>query len=154
MTQQMTYRVAVPDDEAGILKVFAEVAAEVPTAVRPQTAGLVHDWVTTGASWVAIDSKGTVVGYALAMPVVIKEAVNNVDAISLIYLGVAKAARNQRICSTIVSKLQEKGAPIIAAVRNDNTSLMAERFKRLGFAQVAVGVDETKFRWDRREPPG
>ena len=36
------YRAAVSGDEAGILRVFGEVASEVPTSVLPQTEGIVQ----------------------------------------------------------------------------------------------------------------
>lgn len=65
-TQVKTYRVAVPGDEAAILNIFAEVAPEVPTAVRPQTEGIIKELVATGNSWVAIDADDKIVGYALA----------------------------------------------------------------------------------------
>ena len=62
-THVKTYRVAVPGDEAAILNVFAEVAPEVPTAVRPQTEGIIKELVATGDSWVAIDADDKIIGY-------------------------------------------------------------------------------------------
>jgi hypothetical protein len=49
-----SYRVAVSGDEAGILKVFAEVAPEVPTSVVPQTEPILERLVASGQSWVAV----------------------------------------------------------------------------------------------------
>src|SRR3954465_14113229 len=66
MKPQLTYRAAVTGDQAGIVKVFAEVASEVPTAVRPQTEAYIKQFVASGQSWVAVDADGEVVGYALA----------------------------------------------------------------------------------------
>src|ERR1700679_2166719 len=71
------YRVAVAGDEAGILKVFAEVASEVPTAVRPQTEAYIKRFVASGQSWVATDADAKIIGYALTE----KAA----DTISLVY---------------------------------------------------------------------
>lgn len=142
MTQTYTYRSAASNDQAGILKVFAEVAAEVPTEVRPQTAGLIDGWVAGGRSWVALDAAGTIVGYALA------EMSNNET--SLVYVGVAKKARGQRVCSTLISKLNETGAPINTDVRANNTSSMVERFERLGFVKVDANKDRTKLRWEKK----
>jgi hypothetical protein len=81
-----TYRPAVSSDEGSILKVFAEVASEVPTAVRPQTEAYIKRFVGSGQSWVATDAEGKVVGYALAEP-------HDRETLSLVYLGVSKAAR-------------------------------------------------------------
>jgi hypothetical protein len=61
-----TYRLAVSDDEAGILKVFAEVAPEVPTSILPQTEPLLERLVASGQSWVAVDADDNIIGYALA----------------------------------------------------------------------------------------
>jgi hypothetical protein len=141
VTQPLTYRAAVPDDEGGILGVFGEVAAEVPTAVRPQTEAIIHRFVSSGASLVAIDGDGKVIGYALA------ESDGN-GGISLMYLGVAKAARSKRICSSIISQLKKHGMPITASVRHNNKSSMADRFKHLEFTESEVREEETKFRWE------
>lgn len=145
---QLTYRAAVSGDEAGILNVFAEVAPEVPTAVRPQTEGLIKGWVATGVSWVAVDADGSIVGYALAEPY-------DGKTLSLVYLGVSKAARNHHVSSSLVSKLQEIGAPIITDVRSNNKSSMVERFEQFGFVKGDVNADRTKLRWEKPEenPP-
>lgn len=147
--QPLTYRVAGSDDVDAILAVFAEAAPEVPTRVIDGTKGLIARLVATGASLVAIDEGGNVVGYALA------ESDGN-GGISLIYLGVAKAARGKRICTTIVSRLKDHGVPISASVRHDNKSSMADRFEHLGFAVIEGLLEgETKFRWEPggREQP-
>jgi ribosomal protein S18 acetylase RimI-like enzyme len=142
MTQPLTCRAAIPDDEAGILAVFAEVAPEVPTTVKEGTKELIARLVATEASLVAVDLHGKVVGYALAEG-------DGKGGISLIYLGVAKAARNNGISKTIISQLKEHGMPITASVRNDNASSMAERFKRFGFVErESVLEGETKYRWE------
>jgi ribosomal protein S18 acetylase RimI-like enzyme len=140
-TQVKTYRVAVSGDEAGILDVFAEVAAEVPTAVRPQTEGLIKRWVATGLSWVAI-ADDEIVGYALA-------EMYDKSTLSLVYLGVSKAARNQSVSSSLVSKLKESGASIITDVRSNNTSSMVERFEHFGFVKGDVDANRTKLRWEK-----
>ena len=84
-THLKTYRVAVPGDEPAILNIFAEVAPEVPTAVRPQTEGIIKELVATGNSWVAIDADDKIVGYALAAM--------DTNTLSLVFLGVSKTAR-------------------------------------------------------------
>ena len=146
MTHHLTYRLAVAGDEPSILAVFAEVAPEVPTAVRDGTEGLIERLVATGASLVAIDEAGEVVGYALVEG-------DGTGGISLVYLGVAKAARGGGVCSTIVSQLKKYGVPIMASVRNDNRSSMAERFKHYGFVEHPSILDgESKFHWEPTAP--
>jgi hypothetical protein len=137
-----TYRVAVSGDEAGILKVFAEVAPEVPTSVLPQTEPLLERLVASGQSWVAVDADDNIIGYALAEP-------HDSKTLSLFYLGVSKVARNQHVSSSLISKLRETGAPIITDVRSNNKSSMVERFEHLGFVKCDVNADRTKLRWEK-----
>jgi hypothetical protein len=141
-THVNTYRVAVAGDEAAILNVFADVAPEVPTAVRPQTEGIVKELVATGDSWVTIDADNKIVGYALA-------AMNN-NTLSLVYMGVSKTSRNQRVSSSLISKLKESGATIITDVRSNNTSSMVERLEHFGFVKSDVNTDRTKLRWEKQ----
>jgi hypothetical protein len=96
--------------------------------------------VATGASSVALDADGKVVGYALAEG-------DGKDGISLVYLGVTGTARGKRICSGIVAGLKEHDVPITAAVRHNNKSSMADRFERLGFEVLEKQQEQTKFRW-------
>lgn len=142
---QVTCRTAVASDKAGILKVFAEVAPAVPTVVDSYTEGIIEELVTSGQSWVAVDAAGNIIGYALAGPY-------DGKALNLSYLGVAKAAQNQRVCSSLVSKLQEIGAPIITDVRHNNKSSMVKIFEHLDFVKCApdpFSEQRTKLRWEK-----
>jgi N-acetylglutamate synthase-like GNAT family acetyltransferase len=141
VTKHVSYRVAVSGDEAGILKVFAEVAPEVPTAVRSGTRELIDRLVATDQSWVATDPTGTIVGYALAE--------GDHKSLWLVYLGVSKAARNQGVSSSLILKLKETGRPIDTDVRFNNSSSMVERFERFGFVKTDENEDRTKLRWVR-----
>ncbi|HEV2630831.1 MAG TPA: hypothetical protein VGV41_19580 [Pseudolabrys sp.] len=135
------YRTATAADVDDILTIFGEVAPEVPTiGVVEQTKGLVEGWVATGASLVALDSDGKIVGYALAQG-------DGKDGIELVYLGVTGTARGKRVCSGIVARLKEHDMPITASVRHDNQSLMAARFERLGFKTLENQQEQTKYRW-------
>ena len=145
MTGNVTYRVAAPGDEIGILLVFAEVAPEVPTRIYPRTRRKIEDLVATDMSWVAVDADDMIVGYALAE--------GDKKMLLLGYLGVSKAARNQHISTTLVSKLQENGAPIFTDVRPDNKSSMVERFERFGFVKIPNEFTGTRLRWDKKNPP-
>ncbi|MDU1493721.1 MAG: GNAT family N-acetyltransferase [Bradyrhizobium sp.] len=145
MAMDISYRVAVSDDAAGVLRVFAEVAPEVPTAVRSMTKELIERLVATGQSWVATDDTGSVVGYALAE--------GDDKAIWLVYLGVSKAARNQRVSSSLIAGLKETGRPIDTDVRSNNASSMVERFEHFGFVKTDVNKDRTKLRWEKSASP-
>ncbi|WP_156947082.1 GNAT family N-acetyltransferase [Bradyrhizobium sp. WSM3983] len=145
MTKDISYCVAAPGDEAGILKVFAEVAPEVPTAVRSGTKELIDRLVATNQSWIATDAAGTIIGYALAE--------GDDKAIWLVYLGVSAAARNQRVSSSLIARLKETGRPIDTDVRSNNTSSMVERFEHFGFVKTHVNNDRTKLRWERPTGP-
>ena len=136
----ITYRTATAADVDDILTIFAEVAPEVPTVgVVEGTKERVEGWVGTGASSVALDADGKIVGYALAE--------GDGEDGTLVYLGVTGAARGKGVCSGIVAGLKEHGMPITAAVRNNNKSSMAERFERLGFEVLEKQQEQTKFRW-------
>jgi hypothetical protein len=145
-THVKTYRSAVSGDEAGILKVFAEVASEVPTSVLPQTEEIVQRLVASGQSRVAVDADGNIVGYALAEPYDSK-------TLSLVYMGVSKAARNQHVSSSLILELQGFGTPIITDVRSNNKGSMVERFEHFGFVKSDVNADRTKLRWEKQTVP-
>jgi hypothetical protein len=102
--------------------------------------------VASGQSWVAVDADGNIVGYALA------ESYDS-KTLSLVYMGVSKAARNQHVSSSLISKLQEIGAPMITDVRSNNKSSMVERFEHFGFVKSDVNADRTKLRWEKRTTP-
>lgn len=141
VTKDISYRVAAPGDEAGVLKVFAEVAPEVPTAVRSGTKELIDRLVATSQSWVATDAAGTIIGYALAE--------GDDKAIWLVYLGVSMAARNQHVSSSLIVRLKETGRRIETDVRSNNTSSMVERFEHFGFVKTDVNKDRTKLCWQK-----
>jgi hypothetical protein len=136
-----TYRTATAPDVDDILTIFAEVAPEVPTlGVVEGTKERVEGWVGTGASSVALDADGKIVGYALA-------GGDGNGGIDLVYLGVTATARGKGVCSGTVDGLKEHSVPITAAVRHNNTGLMAERFQHLGFEVLEKQKEQTKFRW-------
>jgi ribosomal protein S18 acetylase RimI-like enzyme len=146
--KQLTCRVADSGDEPSILKIFEEVAPEVPTAIRSGTEALIQELVASGQSLVAVDADGELVGYALAKP-------QDRETLALYYLGISKAARNQHASSALVAKLKEIGAPIVSDVRSDNKSSMLERFEHFGFVKTpTIFTGNTKLRWDPpKDPP-
>ncbi|KJC37142.1 hypothetical protein UP09_28270 [Bradyrhizobium sp. LTSP885] len=144
-TGNLAYRVAVPNDEVGILLVFAEAAPEVPTRVYPDTLGTIEGLIATGQSWVAVDANDQIVGHALAS--------KYDNTILLTYLGVSKTARDQHISTALVSKLKESGAPIVTDVRPDNKSSMVERFAGFDFVEIPHEFAGTKLRWEKSTKP-
>jgi hypothetical protein len=84
--------------------------------------------------------------YALAEPC-------DAETLSLVYVGVSKATRNQHVCASLISKLQEIGAPIITDVRSNNKSSMVERFEHFGFVKGDVNADRTKLHWEKPATP-
>jgi len=144
VAQPLSYRIAVPGDEVAILKVFEEVAPEVPTVVNSGTKGMIQELVASGLSWVAVNADNVIVGYALAKPY-------DQETLSLWYLGISKVARNQHVSSILISKLKDIGATIITDVRHNNASSMVERFEHFDFVKCAdglLGKDQTKLRWE------
>jgi ribosomal protein S18 acetylase RimI-like enzyme len=138
--------VADPKDHAGVFKVFEEVAPEVPTRVYDDTAARIAEDIALGESWIAIDEAGIIVGYALAG--------THDGEFTLAYLGVSKSAREEKVSSTLISKLKEKGIPINADVRANNKSSMIERFEKMGFFRrnedpSPFEKDRTKLRWEK-----
>jgi ribosomal protein S18 acetylase RimI-like enzyme len=143
-----SYRVAVAEDVAGILSVFAEVASEVPTRVyeykkgdHTDTKESIEGSVGIGRSWVATDVSGTIVGYALAE--------GDDEALTLFYLGVSKAARREKVCSSLISRLKESSAAINTDVRSNNKSSMVDIFEHLGFVKGNVNESRTKLHWKK-----
>jgi hypothetical protein len=68
-----TSRVADKKDEAGIWNVLVEVAADIPARVeKPEDQeylkGVISTCVAGSNSWVAVDSKGVVIGLVLSTP--------------------------------------------------------------------------------------
>jgi hypothetical protein len=138
---EITYQTATAADVDDILTIFAEVAPEVPTVgVIEGTKEMVQRLAGSGASSVALDADGKIVGYALA-------GGDGNGGIDLVYLGVTATARGKGVCSGIVDGLKEHGVPITAAVRHNNKGLMAERFQHLGFEVLEKQEEQTKFRW-------
>jgi ribosomal protein S18 acetylase RimI-like enzyme len=141
------YRVAVGDDEPGILALFKEVAPEIP--IPPNDPKVEAKMITEivqcrGGTWVAVDASGKVVGFALARP----DLRSKDRATSLKYIGVSKSSRGLGISSNLMDKLKAKGEPLTASVLSGNQSAMADRLIKFGFTKVESDDAETKFRWN------
>ena len=123
---RIEYRIADGEDETDILAVLEEVATEIPVnldgAERQEKIRIeIRQCQQTKKSWVAVDTDGKVIGFALARP----DAHEGKAAIYLPYVGVSAASRRSGIFSTLVEKLKANGVPLIANVLHDNHSGMA-----------------------------
>lgn len=145
---QISYRVAVRDDETDIMDLLKEVAPEIPVPLEPSERQepilqyIIIQCRESGMSWVAVDESEKVVGFALA-----RQDFHENGAISLRYIGVSESARQHGICSTLIAKLKANGAPLTTSVLDDNRSQMADRLKKKGFVIIESGAKETKLRW-------
>ena len=143
----ISYRVAIADDEPGILALFKEVAREIPVSLNEREAEpkMITEIVQCrGGTWVAVDASGKVVGFALARP----DLRAKDRATSLKYIGVSKSSRGLGISSNLMNKLKAKGEPLTASVLSGNQSAMADRLVKFGFTKVESDDAETKFRWN------
>ena len=139
------YRVVVRDDDTNILAVLEEVATEIPIPLENQDAikTIIIQCRESGKSWVAVDAKGIVVGFALAKP-----DLHQRGAISLRYIGVSKESRGFGISAVLIEKLKTEGVPLTASVLHTNQSNMASRLVKDGFTKTGANETETQFRWD------
>jgi N-acetylglutamate synthase-like GNAT family acetyltransferase len=148
----LEYRKANIGDGPGILSVLKEAAPEIP--FRTGDSELENIQITigqccaSGESWVAVDND-TIVGVVLAKPDFREPDFIRKRALSLPYIAVNKASRNQRIFSTLMGKLKARAVPLSASVLATNKSSMAKRLEKIGFTKVesqSTAV-EAKFRW-------
>ncbi len=147
-SESIGYRLATQMDEAGILTVLTEVAPEIPVELEgPERQAKIWAEIVqcrkSGKSWVAIESDGTVIGFALARP----DAYENKAAIYMPYGGVTAALRCRKIFSTLVEKLKANGVPLIAHVLLGNKSDMKNTLMKRGFTEIDYNANQKKFLW-------
>jgi N-acetylglutamate synthase-like GNAT family acetyltransferase len=147
------YRKANVEDAAGILAVLQEVAAEIPLSLdtpelREAMQGIIAECCSTGESWVAVGSDGTIVGIVLAKPDMLERFFHRNKALSLRYVGVSKNYRRRGIFADLMGKLKAKGVPLTASVLHGNQSGMADRLTAIGYAKVESNEKETRLKWN------
>lgn len=148
MTKAPSYRLATKDDETDILAVLEEVAPEIPVRLdgeerQTKVKTEIRQCQQTKKSWVAVDTDGNVVGFALARP----DAYKGKAAIYLPYVGVSIGSRRDGIFSTLVEKLKANGAHLIANVLHDNKSGMEDILMKNGFTEIERNSKQKKFVW-------
>jgi len=147
-SNEIEYRIANGNDETDILAVLEEVSTEIPLnldgAERQEKIRIeIRQCQQTKKSWVAVDTDGKVVGFALARP----DAHEGKAAIYLPYVGVSAASRRSGIFSTLVEKLKANGQPLIANVLHDNQSGMVDNLGKNGFTKVDWNAKQQTFLW-------
>jgi ribosomal protein S18 acetylase RimI-like enzyme len=148
ISNEIEYRVANGSDETEILAVLEEVATEIPvildgTERQDRIRTEISQCRQTKRSWVAVDTDGKVVGFALARP----DAHEGKAAIYLPYVGVSVAFRRSGIFSTLLDQLKAIGVPLIANVLHDNHSGMANILVKNGFTEIDENAKQKKFLW-------
>jgi ribosomal protein S18 acetylase RimI-like enzyme len=149
---KFTLRKATYDDHTDVLAVMEEVAPEIPVAINtPERFNAVKDIIVdccgSGASLVACDTAGTVVGFVLAKADVLERFQLDNEALSLRYIGVAKTARGSGILSALLTELMEAGEPLNASVLSGNKSAMVDRLVKAGFVETESTERDKSFRW-------
>lgn len=147
-------RVAVADDAAGIFRVLAEVAPEIPVLIdtcerRNGVSRIIDNCVATGESWVAIDSNNRISGFLLVEPDQIERFQRGNQALHLSYAGVTKSQRKQGVFVALVRLVMSRNVPLTATVKAANQSGMAAILKRSGFQEWGANsrLEEAYLRW-------
>jgi hypothetical protein len=108
---EITYQTATAADVDDILTIFAEVVPEVPTVgVIEGTKEMVQRLAGSGASSVALDADGKIVGYALA-------GGDGNGGIDLVYLGVTANILGLRFSKSRRSRLSSAGSQMVSRSR-------------------------------------
>jgi N-acetylglutamate synthase-like GNAT family acetyltransferase len=144
----VVYRIASRQDETDLLAVLEKVAPEIPLSIDAEDSqdpikGIIRQCHESGKSWVAVNTDGTVVGFALAKPDLHEQQ----TAVSLRYIGVSPNSRGRGIFSTLMKKLKANSVPLTASVLHNNRSAMVDRLVKNGFKKVRSDAKETKLRW-------
>ena len=140
---ELATRLAVIRDAAEIHELLLKRAAEIPLAVETleQQEALyaaVRKILALGQSWVALDG-GTVTGAVLVDAAEVGRHWGENELLNLRYaVGAAVWA--------LLGKVLERNVPVTAAVRDANTSGLAELLQRYGFRETETRVGERRFR--------
>lgn len=149
-------RVAAADDAAGIFRVLAEVAPEIPLLMdtgerREGISRIIDKCISTGESWVTTDGGGVVTGFILVEPDEMERFQHDNQALHLRYAGVSNTCRRQGIFRALIQQVMKRGVPLTAIVKAANRCQMAALLQRVGFQQWSGDTQiEEHFRWQPR----
>ena len=153
------FRLAKPEDVAGIFAVLEEVAPKIPLCLdgderKELIAQLIRDCCQSRASWIAVNNDGRIVGFQLTRPSFAGRRFTvwgapQVAGLMLEYGGVSKTSENQGIFRTLIEKTKRRKRPLYATVKAKNKSAMALRLINMGFENFESdeGRENAYFRW-------
>jgi hypothetical protein len=152
MTEAFKCRPATDTDHTDILAVLEGVAPEIPVLLdnsqrKDAIKSVIVECCASGESLVAVDGGGIVVGFVLGKPDHMERFQHDNQAVSLRYIGVTEAWRRRGVFAALLANYTAKQGPLTASVLQGNKGGMAERLKKLGFAEVQADSQETKFKW-------
>jgi hypothetical protein len=97
-------------------------------------------------SVVAVNNDGVVVGFQLAQ----ERKADDARYIYLAYAGVTHSAQGNKAFTQLIEAEKHHKLPLVAEVRKDNKSHMAERLMHRGFVPFFDPFIPGNFRWDPR----
>jgi ribosomal protein S18 acetylase RimI-like enzyme len=146
-------RVAAPGDAAGVFRVLAEVAPEIPLLIdtrehQEAVSKIVDKCIAEGESWLATGGRGVVAGFILAEPDEMERFQHDNQALHLRYAGVSKACRRQGIFRALIQQVMKRSVPLTATVKAANQCQMATLLQQVGFQRWSGDPQiEEHFRW-------
>jgi L-amino acid N-acyltransferase YncA len=145
----MAIRSANTSDAEAILSILRETACQVPVnlstsehvrAIKEQ----IIDCCLGGFSLVAVEDSGAVVGFQLAQ----ERTADDARYIYLVYAGVTAAARGKKVFRHLIEAEKQHKTPLVAEVKLENKSHMAERLKEYGFEPFCAYNIVGNLRWE------
>ena len=149
MEHSVDIRPACATDVEAIYAIIAEVAWRITVdlstrehveAMRKQ----ITDYCLDGLSIVALDEHGIVIGFQLAQ---IKKWHSD-PYIDLRYAAVTAVAADKKVFRRMIEIMKKHQMPLLAEVKPDNKSEMANRLQRYGFRSDVNGPSNFGYRWD------
>ena len=137
-----------------MFSVLTEIAPEIPlrldTEQRQRSIReLVDGACASQMSWVSLDEGDNVVGFLFGRTRSTDTRGMKFSGVELLYGGVLPAHRGCGRFSKLLTEAKKLRAPLWAVVKRANTSAMAERLLKYGFAKQADSLrsDEDTFVW-------
>jgi hypothetical protein len=150
----MSVRAAHPWESSAVFSVLTEIAPEIPLRLdseerhRP-VRELVDRACGSQMSWVSLDDGDNVVGFLIGQVRSTDTPGMEFSGVELLYGGVLPAHRGCGRFSNLLIEAKKLRTPLWAVVKRANTSGMAKRLLKYGFAKQADSLrsDEDTFVW-------
>jgi hypothetical protein len=150
----MSVRAAHPSESSAVFSVLTEIAPEIPLRLdneerQRRIRELVDGACASQMSWVSLDEGDNVVGFLFGRTRSTDTRGMEFSGVELLYGGVLPAHRGCGRFSKLLTEAKKLRAPLWAVVKRANTSAMAERLLKYGFAKQADSLrpDEDTFVW-------